>query len=120
MLRSGFFLGIAGPAALLTLMVQPLVRDGVDAAGRNASLQRIVVGEGVGSAPKTSDFFTVASVTRSERRSPDETAKSPSQASRDKATSKMPRRLMKEGCEGAISSLAGPEARRMLPGRCIA
>jgi hypothetical protein len=31
-----------------------------------------------------------------------------------------PRRTMRDGCEGAISSLAGPEARRMIPGRCIA
>ncbi|WP_375455342.1 hypothetical protein [uncultured Methylobacterium sp.] len=30
-----------------------------------------------------------------------------------------PRRTMREGCEAALSSLVGPEARRMVPGRCI-
>ncbi|WP_238179257.1 hypothetical protein [Methylobacterium oxalidis] len=29
-------------------------------------------------------------------------------------------RRMRDGCEGALSSLVGPEARRMVPGRCIA
>ncbi|MGY2047195.1 hypothetical protein [Methylobacterium sp. JK268] len=30
------------------------------------------------------------------------------------------RRVMPEGCEGAISGLAGHEARRLLPSRCLA
>ncbi|MCJ2122910.1 hypothetical protein [Methylobacterium sp. J-077] len=30
-----------------------------------------------------------------------------------------PRRMVREGCETALSSLVGPEARRMTPGRCI-
>ena len=29
------------------------------------------------------------------------------------------RRMVREGCETALSSLVGPEARRMTPGRCI-
>ena len=29
------------------------------------------------------------------------------------------RKPLQEGCERAISSLAGPEARRMVPGRCM-
>ena len=34
-------------------------------------------------------------------------------------TVKQPRRMVREGCETALSSLVGPEARRMMPGRCI-
>ncbi|GEP10465.1 hypothetical protein MGN01_23100 [Methylobacterium gnaphalii] len=30
-----------------------------------------------------------------------------------------PRRMMREGCEAPLSSLVGPEARRMVPGRCM-
>ncbi len=29
------------------------------------------------------------------------------------------RRFQREGCEAPLSSLVGPEARRMVPGRCI-
>ncbi|KQP31616.1 hypothetical protein ASF49_09185 [Methylobacterium sp. Leaf104] len=29
------------------------------------------------------------------------------------------RKPLQEGCERSISSLAGPEARRMVPGRCM-
>jgi hypothetical protein len=29
------------------------------------------------------------------------------------------RRMVREGCETALSALVGPEARRMVPGRCI-
>ena len=32
---------------------------------------------------------------------------------------RQPPRRMREGCEAALSSLVGPEARRMTPGRCI-
>ncbi|MEH3144637.1 MAG: hypothetical protein PGN34_04665 [Methylobacterium frigidaeris] len=34
--------------------------------------------------------------------------------------SETPPRRMLEGCEGAVSSLAGQEARRLLPSRCLA
>ncbi|KQT77733.1 hypothetical protein [Methylobacterium sp. Leaf466] len=117
MLRSGALLLLAGPAAVIALFAQPLIRDGVDRA-QAASLKtnRVAIGDaGTIRAPAT---VKVAAVVRSEgRRS---VVPAANRTGTDKASSKPPRRLMKEGCEGAISSLAGPEARRMVPGRCIA
>ena len=120
MLRSGLILCMAGPAALLTMLVHPMVRDGADFAGRPAGTQVMIVEEAPVVTAPTVETMRIASVVRSEGNSAAEATRSQVQDSRDKASSKLPRRLMKEGCEGAISSLAGPEARRMLPGRCIA
>ncbi len=41
-------------------------------------------------------------------------------AQRDPAPAGQAVRRMPEGCEGAISGLAGHEARRLLPSRCLA
>ena len=117
MLRSGLILGIAGPAALLTVLLQPMVRESADVVLRQdltvvLPVQAVLVA-------KAAAETRVAAVVRSERR-PAERSMDSQGHGRDKSLSKLPRRLMKEGCEGAISSLAGPEARRMLPGRCIA
>jgi hypothetical protein len=119
MLRSGLILGIAGPAALLTLLVHPMVRDNADLVVRPGLSIAHPFQDVVMARASSTTFLQVATVIRSERR-PTEPATAPQRQNSDRSSSKLPRRLMKEGCEGAISSLAGPEARRMLPGRCIA
>lgn len=119
MLRSGLILGIAGPAALLTVLVHPTIRTSADFVGRQDRVVVLQVQTVIAAKVESPTVFKVAAVVRSERR-PTETAIEPQRPDQGKASSKLPRRLMKEGCEGAISSLAGPEARRMLPGRCIA
>jgi hypothetical protein len=35
------------------------------------------------------------------------------------APAPLPSRIIRVGCEGAVSALVSPEARRMLPGRCL-
>ena len=115
MLRSGLILGIAGPAALLTLLVHPTIRENADLVGRQDRLVLLPIQDVLAAKAQVETVQQIAAVVRSEGR-PIEAQRS----GQDKASSKLPRRLMKEGCEGAISSLAGPEARRMLPGRCIA
>ena len=105
MRRCGSILGVAAPALLLAILAHPVVRASADAAGSPAGGISV-------------DRIQVSSVERPARVS-DTPVSTPTAPSRDRASTK-PRRLMKEGCEGAISSLAGPEARRMVPGRCIA
>lgn len=117
MLRSGLILGIAGPAALFTLLIQPMMRESADLVVRQDHV--VVLPIQAVMTTNANIELRVAAVVRSERRSIDKSIDSQDRT-RDKSSSKLPRRLMKEGCEGAISSLAGPEARRMLPGRCIA
>lgn len=121
MLRSGFILGVSAPAAVIALLTQPVIRDGADlvsarsqalvVADRSAISEKLPLSVGVASR--------LASVLPSEKRT-DRGTVSTLQTKPDKASSKAPRRLIREGCEAAISSLAGPEARRMVPGRCIA
>ena len=119
MLRSGLILSIAGPAAFLTVLVHPTIRANADFLGRQDRVVVLPVHTVIAAKLESAAIFRVAAVVRSERR-PTETAIEHQRSDQGKASSKLPRRLMKEGCEGAISSLAGPEARRMLPGRCIA
>lgn len=117
MLRSGLILGIAGPAALLTVLMQPMIRESADLVLRQDQAVVLPIQDVI--TAKASIETRIAAVVRSEKRPIEKSIDSQGQAG-DKSSSKLPRRLMKEGCEGAISSLAGPEARRMLPGRCIA
>ncbi len=122
MLRPGFVLGVTGPAAILTLMVLPMVRHGADALAAPAPAPRLAMEAPaaaplpglrpydtaispihVATAPRPLDRVKPAAPTREVQELP---AK--------------PKRLTREGCETPISSLAGPEARRMVPGRCMA
>lgn len=119
MLRSGLILGVAGLAASATLLVQPVIRDGSDFVSRQ-DRALATIKEDVSLSQLSTSPILFASVGRPERGTAREAAEQRIPTRLDKASSKLPRRLMKEGCEGAISSLAGPEARRMLPGRCIA
>lgn len=123
MLRSGFILGVSGPAALLTLLVHPLVQETADRWGPPAPIETIGAPmpaplPGMRPAPLAISPTQATSLPRSETRTIPAAPSRLEPLSGSKAPLK-PRR-MRDGCEGAISSLAGPEARRMVPGRCIA
>ncbi|WP_156465610.1 hypothetical protein [Methylobacterium sp. Leaf106] len=127
MLRSGFILSVGGPAALLTMLVHPILQREADlrsAPGTTVTQQAPVsVAPAIFLTPMgaTKDGGTTLRVSTAlsvERRAPG-TPSDQNSALTDKPVMK-PRRTMRDGCEGAISSLAGPEARRMIPGRCIA
>lgn len=128
MFRSGFLLGVSGPAALLTLLIQPTVNQAADHWSSPVPLAKSVVfinspvslqslpGQRVASIAISP--VRVASVARPEVQPTPSMARQGGRTASEKDQPKV-RRSMREGCEGAISSLAGPEARRMLPGRCI-
>ena len=119
MFRSGFLLSVSGPAVLLTLLIQPTVQQAADqwsaSAPASIHVQASLPGQRVASTAISP--IRVASVNRPESRALPATTGPSSRTASEKDQPKV--RRMREGCEGAISSLAGPEARRMLPGRCI-
>lgn len=126
MLRSGLILGVSGPAAILSLLVHPMIRQAADhhvaPPAISVAAAPVLESPAALAVPRPVSIVIspihVASVSKSDAR----VAQKPSQTGTpvgDKAQAK-PRRTMRDGCEGAISSLAGPEARRMVPGRCIA
>lgn len=125
MLRSGFFLSVSGPAALLTLLIQPMVQQAADSLSSPPAITapaKAVIDPSPVVTPQilvpTISPVHVASVPRS---GPAAAPVAPQAGSASEIQpSVKPRRMMRDGCEGAISSLAGPEARRMVPGRCIA
>lgn len=123
MLRPGFVLGVTGPAAILTLLALPMVRHGADALAAPASAPRVVLDKPAAAPlPGFRPYDTAIS--------PIHVATAPRSANRPAATEPTrsveevvpakPKRLTREGCEAPISSLAGAEARRMVPGRCMA
>lgn len=115
MVRSSFLLGIGGSAVALTILLQPAVRQTADRwSVAPASVQRDSAAVAI---PQS--IVQVASVPQSGSRTMPEAAHPKGRLADEKGSLK-PRRTMRDGCEGAISSLAGPEARRMVPGRCIA
>lgn len=120
MLRSGFILGVSAPAALLTVLVQPVVRDTADRWTPPAPTAQVVQAPLPGMRPVSLAISPthVAGVQKSEGRSAPIAGEA--QEMGIQPVLKQPaRRLVREGCETALSSLVGPEARRMTPGRCI-
>lgn len=122
MLRSGFILGVSAPAALLTVLVQPVVRETADgwraptvAAASAVRIEPPLPGMRPASIALSP---TRVALTRSDGR---RTAPLSGEAQEMgvRPVLKQPRRMVREGCETALSSLVGPEARRMTPGRCI-
>ncbi|QEE42197.1 MULTISPECIES: hypothetical protein [unclassified Methylobacterium] len=123
MLRSGFILGVSAPAALLTVLIQPVVRETADrwtppvltaAAAVQAPLP------GMRPASLALSPTRVAGVQRVDSRSGSVAEEGQEIGIRPLLKQpQQPRRLVREGCETALSSLVGPEARRMIPGRCI-
>ena len=119
MLRSGFILGVSAPAALLTVLVQPVVRDTADRWTPPVLTAVVVQAPLPGMRPVSLALSPtrVAGVQRGETRPVPIAGETPDMAI--KPMLKQPRRMVREGCETALSSLVGPEARRMTPGRCI-
>ncbi|AWN37574.1 hypothetical protein [Methylobacterium radiodurans] len=124
MLRSGFILGVSAPAAILTLMVHPMVRDVADrwtapvaAMDVQAPYTLPMTAPLPGMRPVSLSISPtrVAGVPRGEGRQ----GPAVQGATSEERPTLKPRRTMREGCEAALSALVGPEARRMLPGRCI-
>ncbi|WP_430911925.1 hypothetical protein [Methylobacterium sp. sgz302541] len=121
MFRSRFLLSVSGPAAIVALLVQPMVRQTADAWAGSPAVATMIPAPaplpGMRPVSLAISPIHVAHATRiGERRAP-ETAQ---QTDEKAQLSIKPRRSVREGCETAVSSLAGPEARRMVPGRCIA
>ncbi|MCJ2105442.1 hypothetical protein MKK70_08620 [Methylobacterium sp. E-041] len=124
MLRSGFLLGVSAPAAILTLLVHPMVQASADqwvpmttvaAPGPAAFEARPLPGmRPVSIAIRPSRVASLQS-------EPNRAVPAASDTAQEMGTKPplKPRRMMREGCEAALSSLVGPEARRMIPGRCI-
>lgn len=126
MLRSGLILSVGGPAALLTMLVLPVVQREADrwshpvATSQQvpASLTPAIIHSPAQIGGSDIAVLRVTTAVSNERRAPAFSSDQDT-VSTEKPVLK-PRRTMRDGCEGAISSLAGPEARRMIPGRCIA
>ncbi|MCJ2024682.1 hypothetical protein [Methylobacterium sp. J-067] len=118
MRRSGVILGIGAPAALLTVLAQPVVRETAD----HFSPSLPVVAP---AAPMVLPGMRPASLALSPTRVAgiDKGIRGPVASEIQIPTGPMPakpfRRFQREGCEAPLSSLVGPEARRMVPGRCI-
>lgn len=129
MVRSGLLLGVSGPAAILTLLILPSVREGADrmtapkapAPAIESTAPLAAPGLGGGEpvslriSPIRGQPLHLATMPRPESRQiPVNVGPSASEKEPLK-----PRRTTREGCEAPLSSLVGPEARRMLPGRCM-
>lgn len=119
MLRPGFILGVTGPAAILTVLLLPVVRQEADA--RAASIMPRTAYEAPATAlPGMRPYSTAISPVHLAvaPRPAARTETAPGRSAQEELPVK-PKRLTREGCEAPISSLAGPEARRMVPGRCM-
>jgi len=120
MSRSGFFLSVSGPAAILTMLIQPTVREAADQWAPSTKPAVVMSSQDTSEVrvvPATSGHVHLASVPNASPR-PAPAAPALGRTASDKEMPRM-RKPLQEGCERSISSLAGPEARRMVPGRCM-
>ena len=119
MLRTGFALGVSVPAAIMPLLLLPVVRQEADAMGAPTA-PRVAYEAPATPLPGMRPYSTaltpihVATAPRPSTRS----ESMPTRSAQEELPAK-PRRLTREGCEAPLSSLVGPEARRMVPGRCM-
>lgn len=118
MRRSGVILGIGAPAALLTVLAQPVVRETADHWAP-------IVPVAAPTAPVALPGMRPVSLALRPTRVAgiDKGSRGPVASEMEIPTGPMPvkpsRRFQREGCEAPLSSLVSPEARRMVPGRCI-
>lgn len=120
MVRSGFILGVSAPAVLLTVLIHPVVRDTADKWSPFIPVAASAIQAPLpGMRPVSLELrpTRVAGLVRSETRPVPVASEGAEMGVRP--ILKQPRRMLREGCETALSSLVGPEARRMTPGRCI-
>lgn len=119
MLRPGFILGVSGPAAILTLLLLPVVRQEADARGAPTAPRVAYEAPATplpGMRPYSIAISPIHVATAPHPAARTETA--PTRSAQEELPAK-PKRLTREGCEAPLSSLVGPEARRMVPGRCM-
>ncbi|GJE37609.1 hypothetical protein QO016_003425 [Methylobacterium persicinum] len=120
MQRSGFILGIGAPAALLTVLAQPVVRDTAD---QWSPIVPVAAATAPAPLPGMRPVSLAVSPTRVAGIAREASRSGPVAVQIQEPTGPMPvkpmRRNLREGCEAPLSSLVGPEARRMVPGRCI-
>ncbi|TXM74774.1 hypothetical protein FV226_05190 [Methylobacterium sp. WL12] len=124
MLRSGFLLGVSAPAAILTLLVHPMVQAGADqwvpatpiVAPASFEARPLPGMRPVSLAIRPS---RVASLQAGPNRAMPAAMETAQEIGTKPPLKPRMRMRMREGCEAALSSLVGPEARRMIPGRCI-
>lgn len=119
MRRSGVILGIGAPAALLTVLAQPVIRDSADQWAPTVPVTAPAspaVLPGMRPASLALSPTLVAGIDRGSRASGPVASEVQLPGG---PTPKPVRRFLREGCEAPLSSLVGPEARRMVPGRCI-
>ena len=120
MLRSGFILGVSAPAALLTVLIQPVVRETADRWVPPVPVAQLSPAPLPGMRPVSLAISPTRVAGVQKMDGPVGPTAIEAQELGIKPILKQPgRRLVREGCETALSSLVGPEARRMTPGRCI-
>jgi hypothetical protein len=109
MLRARDLLSVTFPAALLAFAVQPLLDTRAPAQPAPVRAEGLVT-----VAPSSQTAHARPSVAARE-------AETAPRAQRAEETPAAPvlRPRPRVGCEGAISALAGQEARRLLPSRCL-
>lgn len=110
MLRSRDLLFVTLPAALLAFAVQPLLDTAAPAVEPTAIVIHQRAADGARLAP------TGATVVVAREAEPEQATR------RVEETPALPaaKPVRRVGCEGAISALAGREARQLLPSRCLA
>ena len=118
MRRSGFILGIGASAAFLTFFAQPVVQASADQWTRPMPVANAAPAALPGMRPSSLALSPtrVAGVERVVGRTTPVTNEAQEMGIK---ANKPARRMVREGCETALSALVGPEARRMVPGRCI-
>ena len=120
MLRSGFILGVSVPAALLTMLVQPVVRETADRWVPPVPVAQATPAPLPGMRPASLAISPTRVAGAQKIDEPVTPVAGEAQDLGIKSVLRQPtRRLVREGCETSLSSLVGPEARRMTPGRCI-
>ncbi len=118
MRQSGVFLKISALAAFLTCFAQPMVQASADQWTGPAPVMATVPVALPGMRPASIALSPtrVAGVERTVTRTAPVTNEAQEMGIKPL---KPARRMVREGCETALSPLVSPEARRMSPGRCI-
>ncbi|MCJ2014662.1 hypothetical protein [Methylobacterium sp. J-076] len=120
MQRSGFIFGIGAPAVLLTVLAQPVVRTTADQWSPLVPIAAPATPSVLPGMRPASLALSPTRVAGIDHGTRDTGPVAIGVQEPDGMTPAKPaRRFQREGCEAPLSSLVGPEARRMVPGRCI-
>lgn len=111
MLRARDLLTVTLPAALLALAVQPLLDSRAPAQGSARPVAPVEAADAGVAASAKGDRLVIAREA--------EPNVAPNTRRAEETPTPVVRPRPRVGCEGAISALAGQEARRLLPSRCL-